>query len=64
MQDLSSQTRDWTHAPCSGSAESYPLDHQGNPQNLFVKILTLVSRNMILFGEKVFMEVIKLKWIH
>ena len=24
-------TRDWTHTPCSGSAESYPLDCQGSP---------------------------------
>ena len=27
----SSPTRDWTRAPCIGSAESYPLDHQGRP---------------------------------
>ena len=26
--DLSSSTRDQTHAPCSGSMESQPLDHQ------------------------------------
>ena len=32
MQDLSSLTRDQTHAPCSGSVESQPLDHQGNPK--------------------------------
>ena len=31
LQDLSSPTRDRTHAPCSGSTESYPLDHQGSP---------------------------------
>ena len=30
MQDLSSLTRDQTHAPCSGSAKSSPLDHQGS----------------------------------
>ena len=24
-------TRDQTHAPCSGSAESYPPDHRGSP---------------------------------
>ena len=29
--DLSSLTRDWTGAPCSRSAESIPLDHQGSP---------------------------------
>ena len=28
----SSLTRDQTQAPCIGSAESYPLDHQGGPQ--------------------------------
>ena len=27
----SSLTRDWTWAPCIGSTESYPLDHQGHP---------------------------------
>ena len=27
---ISYLTRDWTHAPCSGSTESYPLDHQGS----------------------------------
>ena len=27
----SSLTRDQTWAPCIGSAESYPLDHQGSP---------------------------------
>ena len=27
----SSPTRDWTQAICIGSAESYPLDHQGSP---------------------------------
>ena len=31
MQDLSFPTRDWTCAPCSRSAESYPLDCQGSP---------------------------------
>ena len=28
LQDLSFQTRDPTHVPCSGSAESQTLDHQ------------------------------------
>ena len=28
----SSLTRDQTQAPCIGSAESYPLDHQGSPK--------------------------------
>ena len=27
----SSLTGDWTWAPCIGSKESYPLDHQGSP---------------------------------
>ena len=31
MQNLSSLTRDWTCAPCGGSIESQPLDHQGSP---------------------------------
>ena len=31
MRDLSSLTRDRTQAPCSGSVESYPLDHKGSP---------------------------------
>ena len=34
----SSLTRDWTQAPCIGSAESYPLRHQGGPPGcLFFK---------------------------
>ena len=31
MQDLSSPTRDWTHAPCSGRLEPESLDYQGGP---------------------------------
>ena len=31
MRELSSPVRDQTRAPCSGSAESEPLDHQGIP---------------------------------
>ena len=31
MWDPSSRTRDRTHAPCSGSTASQPLDHQGSP---------------------------------
>ena len=30
----SSLTRDWTWGPCTGSAESQPLDHQGSPEML------------------------------
>ena len=35
MQGLCSPTVDWVHAPCSGSTESSPLDHQGSPQVIF-----------------------------
>lgn len=31
VRDLRSLTRDRTCTPCSGSAESQPLDHQGSP---------------------------------
>ena len=30
LWDHSPLTRDWTHAPCNGSAESQPLHHQGS----------------------------------
>ena len=36
----SSLTRAWTRAPCIGSAESYPLDHQGSPFNLLFLMKT------------------------
>ena len=39
MQDLSSPTRDQTHAPCNGSTESQSLDHQGSPQHGLFQIL-------------------------
>ena len=32
MWDLSSLTRDWTHAPCGGSMESYTTGPPGNSQ--------------------------------
>ena len=32
-RDLSSPPRDGTSTPCSGSVESYPLDHQGSPDS-------------------------------
>ena len=32
----SSPTRDRTQDPCSGSTESYPLDHQGGPLSSFI----------------------------
>ena len=31
IRGLSSLTRDWTGAPCIGSMETWPLDHQGIP---------------------------------
>ena len=36
VRDLSSLSKDWTHAPCTGSMESKPLDHQGAQQRLFL----------------------------
>ena len=36
MQDLSSPTRDGTHAPCSGSIDL--LDHQGSPGLFFFRV--------------------------
>ena len=44
MQDVSSPTRDRTHAPCTGITESQPLDHQGSPMtwsHLHTKMLIL-----------------------
>ena len=40
MQDLSSLTRDWTHAPGSRRAESQPLEYQGSLSNIFLCHLT------------------------
>ena len=40
MQDLSSLTRDWTHAPSSRRAESQPLEYQGSLSNIFLYHLT------------------------
>ena len=37
MWDLSSMTRDGTHAPCIGSAESLPLDFQGRSPREYLK---------------------------
>ena len=36
-EDLSSATRDGTRALCSGSSDSYPLDHQGSLWGEFLK---------------------------
>ena len=38
----SSLTRDWTQAPCIGSAECYPLDHQGSPPSSVFLISVIV----------------------
>ena len=35
VRDLSSLTKDWTPAPCTGSMESKQLDHQGVQQWAF-----------------------------
>ena len=42
FQDLSSQTRDRTHAPCTGSSESQSLDHQGSPTTWFFFFLIYI----------------------
>ena len=34
LQDLSSLTRLWARAPCSGDVKSLPLDRQGSPKTL------------------------------
>ena len=39
MWDLSSPTRDQTHTPCTGRAESYPLDCQGSPPCFLLRCL-------------------------
>ena len=43
---VSSLTRDWTCTPCSGSAESYPLDDQGSPRGWF-SLLSLLTEMFI-----------------
>ena len=40
----SSLTRDWTWAPCAGSTESEPLDHQDSPEASFWRNGRRVSR--------------------
>ena len=45
---LSSPTRDQTHTPYIGSAESQPLDHQGSPKFLnFLSFLEFFNINKI-----------------
>lgn len=43
MWHLSSLTRNWTHASCSGSVESSPLDQQESPQLPFFLISALTD---------------------
>ena len=38
MWDFSSLTRDRTRAPCSGSTDSQPQDHQGIPSSPFPRV--------------------------
>ena len=45
LQDLSSSTRDGTHAPCSRCVESQPLDRQGTP-------VTTLSRSALIYFYK------------
>ena len=40
-------TRDQTQAACIGNVESYPLDHQGSPQNLCILTLQLVNYTVL-----------------
>ena len=49
MWDLSSPTRDQTHAPCSGTMESKPLDSQGSPNPLI--LLTICVPGIVLSAE-------------
>ena len=35
----SSPTRDRTRAPCIGSTEAYPLDHQGSPRHTLINYI-------------------------
>ena len=44
MRDLSSPTRDQTHAPCSGSAEYQPLGCQESPSTM-----VFISRAVIIW---------------
>ena len=37
LQDLSSPTRDGTHAPLQGKHGVLPLDHQGSPRSVGFK---------------------------
>ena len=52
IQDLSSPTRDRTRAPCSGSAESEPLDGQGIPKGRLILIHPLECLSVQLWKEQ------------
>ena len=54
LQDLTSLTRDWTHAPYIGSPESSPLDHWGSPVCFFL------HKNDLLFVYSMDMNLSKL----
>ena len=43
----SSLTRNRTQAPCIGSMESYPLDHQGSPEINYFKFLIHKDNHLI-----------------
>ena len=45
--DLSSLTRNWTHALCSGSAESQQLGHRGSPWLWFLLVKLFCSHRPI-----------------
>ena len=49
LWDLSSPTRNWTWAPCSGSAESEPLGNQGSPPKEFFKPRFLILHHYLIF---------------
>ena len=55
LQDLGFLTRDQTHAPCNGSAESKPLDCQGSlihDQSCFLSDPPTFPISLVLFGSK------------
>ena len=48
--DLSSPTRNQTHAPCIGSTESSPLDFQGSPYHRTVnQVPCAIQEDLIVF---------------
>ena len=49
MGGLSSQTRDWTRAPCTGKADSQPLDHQVSSKQYFDFISHYTSHSLVSF---------------